>query len=208
MSPVDNGDCPAPLSGISHELGGLPLLEAVAVVLAVTYLALAVRQNRACFIAAFASTAIYVGLSFNVALPMHSALNVFYMGMAAYGWYSWRRDGAMPLPVTVWPWPVHAAAIAAIGGGGWLAAALLSPSFSPALPLLDSWTTLGAVWATLLLTRKELTHWLYWIVIDAGLVYMFVQSCLWLTAGLYVVYLAMIPFGIANWHRDWNRAAA
>src|SRR5210317_2676064 len=67
--------------------------EAAAVVFAITYLLLAVRENVLCWLFAFISTAIYTVLFWNVSLLMESALNVYYMGMAVYGWRQWRMGG-------------------------------------------------------------------------------------------------------------------
>ncbi len=66
-------------------------LEAVAVVLAVLYLLLAIRQNIWCWLCAGISTAIYVYLFLNARLYMESALNVFYFAMAVYGWAIWHQ---------------------------------------------------------------------------------------------------------------------
>ena len=68
-------------------------LETVAVALAIAYLILAMRQNSLCWYCAFFSTAIYVYIFGDVNLYMESALNVYYMLMALYGWYQWRRGG-------------------------------------------------------------------------------------------------------------------
>lgn len=64
--------------------------EMVAVFLSVTYLILAIKQNLWCWVAAFISTLIYSILFFDASLLMDSALNIFYLIMAVYGWYSWK----------------------------------------------------------------------------------------------------------------------
>ena len=62
----------------------------LAVFLSVIYLLLAIKQNLWCWFAAFFSTLIYTILFFDASLLMDSALNLFYLIMAIYGWYSWR----------------------------------------------------------------------------------------------------------------------
>ena len=67
--------------------------EAIAVVFAMAYLLLAVKENILCWLFAFMSTAIYTVLFWDVSLLMESALNVYYMAMAIYGWYQWTHGG-------------------------------------------------------------------------------------------------------------------
>ena len=59
--------------------------------MAVLYLLLAIRENIWCWACAGVSTAIYVYLFLTAQLYMESALNVFYFGMAIYGWSVWYR---------------------------------------------------------------------------------------------------------------------
>ena len=74
-----------------EQLISTSLLEWFAVVLAITYLLLVIRENNWCWPAAFISTAIYIYLFFAVSLYMESFLNFYYMAMAIYGWFQWQR---------------------------------------------------------------------------------------------------------------------
>ena len=65
------------------------LLEVFAVIFAIAYLLLAVRQNILCWYAAFLSTSIYIYLYWDVSLYMESILNIYYLLMAIYGWINW-----------------------------------------------------------------------------------------------------------------------
>ena len=95
--------------------GALPHAELTAVLLAVAYLVLAIRQNIWCWACAAISTALYVYLFAKANLYMESLLNVFYFAMAIYGWLMWRGGRTEnELPVSVWPGQIHAYAIATI----------------------------------------------------------------------------------------------
>lgn len=202
------------MSALAERLAGqaaaMSWPEALAVVLAVGYLVLAVRQNIWCWVCAFVSTALYVWLFHDAALFMESALNVFYLVMAVYGWYEWRYGGARHagLAVTVWPPARHAAALAVIAAltaasGSWLAA-----NTTAAFPYVDSLTTWSAVWATFLVARKVLENWVYWFVIDAVSVWLYLSRGLPLTALLFCFYLVLIPIGFVAWRRDYVRMRA
>ncbi|MDH5345234.1 MAG: nicotinamide riboside transporter PnuC [Gammaproteobacteria bacterium] len=185
-------------------------LEVAAVVFAVLYLLLAIRENIWCWLCAGVSTAIYVWLFAGAKLYMESLLNVFYFGMAIYGWHVWTsgRVNERELPVTVWPLAVHAVALLAIAilvatVGTWL-----SWYTDAAYPYVDSATTFGAIWATLLVARKVLENWWYWLAIDVVSTFIFWGRGLELTSLLFALYVAVIPFGLAAWKRSYRRVAA
>jgi nicotinamide mononucleotide transporter len=180
--------------------------EMLAVVLAVSYLILAIRQSIWCWACAAVSTAMFATIFFGVALYMEAALNVFYFGMALYGWATWYRgaDGSHALPVTVWPLRVHALAIMFVLAFSLVSGFLLDTRSDAAFPYIDSLTSWGAVWATFLVARKVLENWWYWILIDATMVYVFWAKNLEFTALLYVVYLLLIPVGLLSWTRSYR----
>lgn len=179
--------------------------EIVAVLLGFAYLALVMRQNSLGWYAAFGSTSIFIWLFWDASLPMESALNVFYLLMAVYGWWSWRGGKeAKVLPIQRIAWQHHsiifvAIAVLTVGSGYWL-----THNTQAALPYLDSFTTWGAVITTVLVARKVLENWLYWLVIDSAALYLYIQRDLYLTAALMAVYLIMIIFGWLQWQADYK----
>jgi len=191
---------------IAEYYGALPRTELIAVMLALAYLILAIRQNIWCWFCAAISTAMYVYLFARANLYMESLLNVFYFGMAIYGWTVWRSgetDGE--LPVSVWPLQVH---VYAVSGIIFLAAAsgfLLAIFTDAAYPYIDSATTFAAVWATFLVARKMLENWWYWLVIDVVSVFIYWTRGLEATAVLFVVYVVLIPIGLFAWTRSWRQ---
>ena len=162
--------------------------ELAAVLLGIAYLLLAMRESLWCWYAAFASTAICLLLFWRVGLLMESALQVYYLGMAVYGWWHWRH-GTGPdhtLPITRWNGRQHAAAVAAVVAASLVSGALLASYSSAALPYLDSFTTWGSILTTWMVARKVLQNWHYWFVIDTVSIYLYASQGLWLTAALFL----------------------
>ena len=183
-------------------------LEVGAVLFAVLYLVLAIRQNILCWICAGISTAIYVYLFLGAQLYMESALNVFYFAMAIYGfsvWYRGRSDNH-ELSVSKWPLTTHVPAIAAVIVASLVSGYLLDAHTDAAFPYIDSLTTWSAIWATFLVARKVLENWWYWLVIDIASIFIYWSRDLQLTSLLFVVYVVMIPFGLISWTRSWREA--
>jgi nicotinamide mononucleotide transporter len=198
------------VSGVLDSIGTAALemspWEVIAVVLAIAYLLLAVRQSLWCWGAALVSTAIYFGLFLRAGLYMESVLQVFYIAMAVYGWYRWRFGGVGAedsLPVTTWRWNVHAIAIAGTIGCATVTGWALARFTAAQLPYLDSFTTWASIVTTWMVARKILENWIYWFVIDSVSIYLYVSRSLHLTAVLFAVYLVIIVFGYRDWRRSW-----
>ncbi len=184
-------------------MGPLPSLETLAVVAAVVYLILAIRQNIWCWAAALLSTALYLHIFIEARLYMESALQLFYIAMAIYGWYQWSRgDNGQERKISSWTVPQHSRAIALVIGLTLVSTLGLAKFTNAAMPLLDSLTTWGSVVATYMVARKVLENWHYWFVIDSLSIYLYLSRDLKQTAFLFAVYLVLIVIGLRAWRKD------
>ena len=185
-------------------LGAISAAEALAVGLGIAYLLLAVRENIACWYAAFLSTAISVYVFWDVSLVMESLLNVYYMVMAVYGWLQWRGKTATHegLAVSTWAPRNHSLAIIGVLLATAISGAVLSANTSASWPFVDSFTTWGSVLTTFMVARKILENWIYWIVIDTTSIFLYLDRGLYLYAGLFVAYLVIAVFGYISWRRS------
>lgn len=180
--------------------------EVVAVLFAIAYLLLAIKENIWCWPAALASTMIYVFLFFDVNLYMESALQIFYIIMAIYGWVIWRHhdDSKDDLQISIWPWRKHLLAIALIAILVICSGYLLQTNTNAAYPWLDSFTTWGAVITTWMVARKILENWIYWLVIDSVSIFLYIQRDLYLTALLFIIYVFLCFVGYYQWNKIYK----
>lgn len=179
--------------------------ELIAVVCGLVFLVLAIRENPWCWLFGAVSTAIFFVLFWRSSLYMQSLLQVYYVGVSFYGWWNWRRggDAGSRLPVLSWPPARHAAITAIIILTGLLSGFFLDRRTDAELPYLDALTTCGGLVSTWMAARKVLQNWLYWLVIDAAAVVMYLISGLQLTAGLYAVYFMLAITGYVQWRRSY-----
>jgi len=188
----------------------LQWLEVLAVMLAILYLLLAIRQNIWCWAFAAVSTLLFLYIMYRAGLYMESALQLFYLAMAGYGWYEWRYGGAGhgELQVSTWPLRYHAVALIGVGLLVLVSGILLSRYTAASLPFADSFTTWGAVVATFMVARKILENWLYWFVIDSVSIGLYVSRELYFTTALFGLYLVMIVFGYRAWRQSMREQTA
>jgi nicotinamide mononucleotide transporter len=180
---------------------GTGWIEMTAAVLAVLYLLLAIRQSLSCWIAAFVSSCLYVGVMFGARLYMESLLNAFYAAMAVYGFLQWRRGGGGVLAVRRWPIAFHALGllgVIALSAVNWYFLSRFTPAASP---FVDSMVTWSSVFATFLVARKVYENWHWWLLIDSVSLCLYFVRHLYLTTLLFALYLIMIVVGMRQWRR-------
>jgi nicotinamide mononucleotide transporter len=178
-------------------------MEWLAVVLAVGYLLLAIRQNPWCWAFAIASAALYLVLFSRAGLVMQASLQVFFVAMAIYGWRQWRGSARRePARIGRWPLRRHAWAMAGVAAVATVNAWLIADDGAGLVPYADAITAWGSVLATWLVARKLIENWFYWIVIDLAAAALYWSQDLHATAALYVLYTALAVRGYQAWRRD------
>lgn len=190
------------LTAAFEQLTSLGLAEIIAVLLAIAYIVLAIRESLWCWPSAFFSTAIYTWLFWEVSLLMESVLNAFYMLMAVYGFWHWKSNSDAEhdtKPVVSWPlrahlWIIALCTLASLMVGYFMA------NYTPAhFPWLDAATTVFAIVTTWLVAQKVLENWLYWLVINAASIYLYLHKGLMLTSALFLLYIILSVVGYLRW---------
>ncbi|HEY6123903.1 MAG TPA: nicotinamide riboside transporter PnuC [Steroidobacteraceae bacterium] len=184
----------------------LTAFEILAMITGVGYAVFAARRNRLCWVAGAISSGLAAFLAGIRGLPMQSALQVFFVGMSAYGWMSWTRSAAKgELPVGLWPIPWHIGAALVVILLAFASAQVLAAETNAAWPLLDSLTTGFSLLATWLAARAKLENWIYWIAIDGVLVFLFYAQDLPYLALLNVLFIGIAAGGFVAWRRRWHQ---
>ena len=185
----------------------LTLAEGTAVILAVLYLLLAVRQHILCWLCWIISSCLYLYVMYEAGLYMESMLQIFYIIMGFYGWSQWNKSGDQEsFQVNRWSRLNHLIAIAVILMLTFASGQVLELYTEAAMPFIDALTTWGAVVTTYMVAKKLLENWIYWFVIDSISIYLFVSRELYFTAFLFLVYLFIIVIGYRSW-REMETAA-
>ena len=182
--------------------------EMLAVFLSISYILLAIKQNLWSWVAAFFSTLIYSILFFDASLLMDSALNIFYLVMAVYGWYSWKYGNIKAqneqLKITTYGitnnFKIIGILILISIVLGYIMANYTSADFA----YLDTFTTVFAVFATYMLAKKVLENWIYWVVIDTASIYIYIQKGFYLTAVLFAIYTVLACVAYIQWKKEYK----
>jgi nicotinamide mononucleotide transporter len=142
------------------------------------------------FVLLFASTGIYAS----------AGLQVVFLVFGVHGWWRWTRGveqdsgyvGSTPrravLPLVV---------IGVVGAGvlWWI----LSTFTDSHVAIADAGTTAASLVAQYMLNRKWIQNWAVWIVVDIVFAGLAISQGLWVTAALYLVFIAVCALAWRSW---------
>jgi len=166
---------------------------------------LTVRQNIWCWPTGLVMVALYILIFYEAKLYSDMGLQVIYVVLQIYGWRHWLRGGPRhedDLPVTGLSGPGRAAwAATALAGTAALGYATANWT-DAALPYPDAFITALSLVAQWLMARKVWESWLGWITVDLVAIPVYASKSLYLTAGLYTLFLALATAGLLAWRKD------
>ena len=74
-----------------------------------------------------------------------------------------------------------------------------------AFPWWDAGVAMLSVAAQILMSRRAIENWVLWITVDGIAIGLYAAKDLWLTALLYMIFLALSVWGLMDWRRAEQR---
>jgi nicotinamide mononucleotide transporter len=184
-------------------------IEILAVVFGIASVYLSTREHIWSWPTALVNVTLYFIVFLEAKLYADMGLQVVYFGLSLYGWYEWLYGGEHRTELHVSrvtrTLGVRLAAIGIVTAA--VIGTLLARFTDAAIPYLDSATTSTSLVAQWMMTRKILENWAVWVVVDVVYIGMFIFKQLYLTAGLYTVFLVLAVMGFRRWKRSLTARA-
>jgi nicotinamide mononucleotide transporter PnuC len=205
-------DLLTPLLGTAVTLGDTPTTwaEILGFATGVVNVWLVVRQNVLNWPIGVANV-ILLGLIFlDSGLYADAGLQVVYVVLQAYGWWQWLYGGRdRTALVTRRTSPSEWIALAVAGAAATAALTwALSTWTDSNVPFWDALTTSISLAATYGQSRKLLESWWLWIAADLVYIPLYAYKKLYLTSGLYLIFLGLCVAGLIAWRSDWRARQA
>lgn len=170
---------------------------------------LSTRQHIVSWPTAIAGVGIYAWIFWQTKLYADFGLQFVFISLSIYGWYEWLYGGEQRSELRVSRGPLRANLIAAaitiafaIGLG-----TLLHRFTDASLPYADAGLAAASLLAQWQMTRKYVENWILWIVVDVFYIAMYASKGLYVTAGLYAVFIGVCAVGYRDWRRELRAAA-
>lgn len=165
--------------------------------------ALTVKQNVWLFPVGIVGTVLYILVFARAHLYGSATLQVFFIVVQLYGWWFWTRRGPQGEARPIQRVGLVAAAAGMVGVGLVFAAVgYLIGRFTDAhAPIPDAMILGLSMAAQVLLSRKIMESWPFWLVVDVGSVALYGSQGLLATSALYALFLFMASWGWWEWER-------
>lgn len=164
---------------------------------------LTVKENIWNWPIGIANSAVYLIVFLQSRLFADMSLQVIYIILGFFGWYWWLKGGknrtvlkvtyATPKSLFIL---LIIAALSTYGMHRYLV------SINDSAPFLDALTTVLSLVAQYLLAKKNLENWYIWMTADVIYIGLYASRALYLTSGLYLVYLLMCISGFIAWRQS------
>lgn len=178
-------------------------IEIIATIFGLICVWLTVRQNIWCWPTGLIQVVLYIWIFQQAKLYSDMGLHVIYVGLSLYGWWYWLRNGPLgrQAPVKVLS-QLHRFTWIAVGLIGTLALGYVMKTYTDAsLPYWDAATTILSLIAQYHMARKRLESWLFWIAVDVMAIGVYITKALYVTSGLYSVFLILAVIGFFAWRK-------
>jgi nicotinamide mononucleotide transporter len=164
---------------------------------------LTIRKSIWCWPTGLVNVVLFFVMFYQVKLYAELITYAVFFVLGIYGWWEWSYGGEhrTELPVRRTP---HAVSLVLI-----TVAVIWAPIqgycfryyTDAALPYWDSIITVLSLLAQWMMARKYLENWGLWIAVDVLGIAVYWYKGLYMTAGLYVVFLVLATCGLAAWWR-------
>ncbi|MDH5508934.1 MAG: nicotinamide riboside transporter PnuC [Nitrospinota bacterium] len=181
----------------------MSLIETSAVLFGLACVWLTVRQSIWCWPTGLVMVTLYIFIFFDARLYSDMGLQFVYIFMQIYGWHNWLHGGQKHSELKV-------TRLSRLGAAAWSVIAMATATalgytmerYTDAdFAFADAVTTTLSLIAQWLMAKKILESWLIWITVDIISVAIYALKGLSLTAGLYMVFLALATIGYFAWRR-------
>jgi nicotinamide mononucleotide transporter len=179
-------------------------LEIAAVAFTLAGVILAIYENIWTWPIGIAGVLLYLVVNWHAHLYANGILQIVYFVLSIHGWYEWLHGGTNKTELYVtrttrrqWIGCSIATVVLTIA-----IFELLRLTTDATFPFWDALTTAISLVAQWMMNEKLLENWMVWFVVDVIYVVIYIQQSLYLTAGLYAIFVVLCVWGYIDWLRS------
>lgn len=179
-------------------------IEIIAVMLGIANILLIIRRSVWNYPVGIAMVTLYFFIFRDAKLYSDAGLQIFFVIVNVYGWWSWSRNKSEQGEVVV-------ERLTPNGYAAWISISILATLLwgfvmnqhsDASYPFWDAGVAMLSVIGQILMTRRLIENWYWWIVVNTISIPLYALKGLHLTAGLYGLFLVLAVAGLVEWRRS------
>lgn len=178
-------------------------IEIVAVIFSLACVILAMRKHILNWPAGLVGVIAYFVLFYQIKLYADMGLQVIFFAQGIYGWINWvrSREGQDKVAVPIAHLSFKGRLLYSSGMLGVIAGVTVAlTQFTDAVqPLWDTSAAVTSLTANWLMARRVVESWILWIVADLLYIGLFINRELYLSGGIYLIFLILASLGLVRW---------
>jgi nicotinamide mononucleotide transporter len=165
-----------------------------------------IKRNIWCWSFGILASLLSIFLFVEVKLYSEAVLYLFYIIMGIYGWFEWKKDFSENSEIIIqkWNFSVHIKWILVCIFGIFSLGYYFSSSSDAVRPYADASTTIFSFLATYMETKKILSSWYFWIVINAFSVWLYAERGLFIYSAQMIIFAILSVVGLLRWMKDYR----
>jgi nicotinamide mononucleotide transporter len=183
--------------------------EIIAVSFYILSIVLTIRKNIWLWPFGIIAEVCYLKIFFDEKLYADTGLQVIYLFQSIYGWYFWTRGlKEKEIAITLMSFRAKlytAGATVAITGISYF---VLHKYTDATVPFWDSLAASLSIAASWLLARRIFENWIFWIIADLIYIGLFAYKGLYLSSGIYLVFVFLSVAGLIKWNKELSAKKA
>ena len=183
----------------------MTLIELLAAITGLACVYLTTKEKISSFYVGFVNIALFIYMFIDAKLYADATLQVVFAVLSFYGIYVWLSGNKNTKSVAITRditrnETLISLAIGILASFGW--AALLTKYTDASVPYIDAPLAVASVIAQWFLSKKVIQNWLIWITVDVFSVGMYAYKGLYITSGLYAIFLMLAAKGFMDWRKE------
>jgi len=177
-------------------------IELASVLTGLVWIILLTRENIWCWPFGIISSFLSIYLFYEGKLYSEAIFYFYYVFIGIYGWYMWGSE--RKLKIREWTFLPHLLILSLGVLGTWGLGSYFGTT-DASRPYHDAASTSFSFLASYMEAQKIISGWVFWIVINAFSVWLYMDRGFHLYAGLMAVYFVLSVYGYINWRNKLGR---
>lgn len=183
-------------------------IELAAVLLGIANIVLLIRRSVWNYPFGLLMVLLYAHIFHGARLYSDALLQIFFFVVQIYGWLHWTRAKAEAGELLVRRLTARGRLLVGAASIGFILAwgTAMQRWTDASYPYWDASVAILSVAAQILLARRFFENWHLWILVDLLSIGLYAAKGLWLTMGLYALFLVLAAIGLFEWRRAHREA--